>query len=105
MSVIAFDFDGVASCSRIQSLIAKLKREKNEIWIVTKRSETDYNKNIIVPILDKLFLSEHQIIYTKNKEKWELLSGINADIYIDNIDEEFETIKEFTNITPLLYHD
>ena len=58
MSVIAFDFDGVASCSRIQSLIAKLKREKNEIWIVTKRSETDYNK--------KVYFS---IILTKNTSK------------------------------------
>lgn len=101
--IVAFDFDGVLSDIQMQGLAVKMRREANEIWIVTARSEKEFNKNVLKPVLHKLFLTEYNVIFCNDKPKWELLKGINADIYIDNINDEFEIIKQHTNIIPLLF--
>ena len=40
--VVAFDCDGVFDDARIQLLAKKMKREGNEIWIVTARKVIQY---------------------------------------------------------------
>lgn len=101
--VYAFDFDGVLDGKKMQRLASKLRQQRNEVWLVTMRRENEFNKNILKPILDKLGLTEYNVIYCNDKPKWELLLGINADIYIDNIADEFEVLKEYTNVVPLLW--
>ena len=101
--VVAFDFDGVLDDIGMQNLAIKMRREKNEIWVVTMRSENDFNKNVLKPLLHKLFLTNYNVIFCNEKPKWELLKGINADIYIDNIEDEFEDLKSNTNVIPLLW--
>ncbi len=100
--VLAVDFDNTLSDTLIQELVRKL-RFGNEIWIVTMRSDNEFNNNILKPVLDKLGISRFNVIFSHNKPKWEYLKAINADIYIDNIDTEFETIKNHTNTIPLLW--
>ena len=102
MAVFAFDFDGTLSDERIQKL-AKKMRAGNEIWIVTARSDNEFNRGTLNPVLNKLGLTEHQVIFCNEKPKWEYLKGINADVYIDNASFEFETILNNTNTIPLLW--
>ncbi len=99
---IAVDFDGCLDSEHIQGLVRKL-RFGNEIWVCTMRSDNEFNNNKLKPVLDKLGISRFNVIFSSNKPKWEYLKAINADIYIDNIDTEFETIKNHTNTIPLLW--
>ncbi len=101
--VIAFDFDGTIDDIRLQNLANKMKFEKNEVWVVTARRYTKYNADLIKPVLNKIGLTNYQVIYCDDKPKWELLQSINADIYIDNISSEFDIIKNHTNTIPLLW--
>lgn len=101
--IIAIDFDGTLTDSRIQELYKKLKKEKNEIWIVTARKDNEFNRNILKPIIYKLFVPFSNIIFCNDKPKAEMLKAINADIYIDNISNEFEEISNQTNTIPLLW--
>jgi hypothetical protein len=101
--VVCFDFDGTVDDKRMQRIVLKMVRDRNEVWIVTARKENKFNKGILQPVLDRVGLTEHNVIYCNEKPKWELLKGINADLYIDNISDEFQTLKEHTNIIPLLW--
>lgn len=100
--VIAFDFDSTLSDDRIQ-MLAKKMRAGNELWVVTARSSNDFNKGVLKSVLNKLGLTEYNVIFCNEKPKWEYLKGINADIYIDNISNEFKTILNNTNTIPLLW--
>lgn len=101
--VYAFDFDKTLDDTMMQGLATKLRKQCNEIWVVTMRSDNEFNNKLIKPVLDKLGLSKYSVIFCNNKPKWEYLQGINADIYIDNITDEFEIIKNHTNTIPLLW--
>lgn len=101
--VYAFDFDGVADTEKMQRFIIKLKRERNEVWIITKRREDKFNKDYMAPVLKKIFVSEANIIFSNNKSKIELIKAINADVYIDNISEELNDINNYTDSVSLLY--
>lgn len=101
--IIAFDYDNTISDMRLHNLAIKMRREKNEVWIITMRSEKEFNKNVLKTVLHKLFLTEYNVIFCNDKPKWELLKGINADIYIDNISDEFDSLRNHTNVIPLLW--
>lgn len=101
--VVTFDFDGTISDERLHRLAKKLNKEGNEVWIVTMRKDTEFNRNLLQPILNKIGLTQFNVIYCNDKPKWELLKGINADIYIDNITNEFQNLKEYSNVVPLLW--
>ena len=99
--VVAFDFDGVLSSPEIQALAKKMIREKNDVWVVTKRNES-FNRDVI-KVCDKIGIPPQKVIYTNNQFKAEYIMGINADLYVDNITEEFDLINSVTNCTCLLY--
>ncbi len=101
MSVIAFDFDGVLDDPKMQKFCRKLKSEGNEIWIVTARSDNDFNKS---KILNKIGISEYMVLYAGNKSKVPLLESITADLYIDNITKEFFDIQNHTKTIPVLFN-
>lgn len=101
--IIAFDFDKTLSDVRLQRLAKKLIAERNEVWVVTMRRDDDFNNKFMKPTLDKLPLSKYRVIFCDNKPKFEMIQMINADIYIDNISDEFEYIKNHTNTIPLLW--
>ncbi len=101
--VYAFDFDKTLDDIMMQELAIKLSKQGNEIWVVTMRSDNEFNNKILKPVLDKIGLSRFNVIFSHNKPKWEYLQAINADIYIDNITDEFEIIKNHTNTIPLLW--
>lgn len=101
--IIAFDYDKTIDDKRIQVLCKKMKQEKNEIWIVTARKNNEYNRNSMQEVMSKLFLSFSNVIFCNEKPKIEMLQVLNADIYIDNISDEFEAISNHTNTIPLLW--
>ncbi len=101
--VVAFDYDGVIDNEKIQRLAKKFRSAGDEIWVVTMRSDNDFNKGVLKPVLKKLGLTEYNVIFCNDKPKWEYLQGINADIYIDNITDEFEILINHTNVIPLLW--
>lgn len=101
--VVAFDFDKTLEDFRFQRLCKKLRKEKNEIWVVTARRDSEYNRKIMKPVMDILFLSFSTVIFCNNKPKIDFLKTINADLYIDNISEEFDSISNNTNTIPLLW--
>lgn len=103
--IVAFDFDDVLENYMIQQLVIKFKIIKSEVWIVTARSENDYNKNILKPVIDKVHVGFSNVIFCGNKSKVEMLKMLNADIYIDNITDEFEEIINNTNTIPLQCHN
>lgn len=102
--VVAFDFDGVLTNEGIQKLARKM-RVGNELWVVTMRNNNIFNRGLLKPVLSKIGLTEHQVIFCNDKPKIDYLKGINADIYIDNISDEFEAIRNTTNIIPLLFNN
>ena len=101
--VVAFDFDKTLSDVRLQELCKKLVRERNEVWVVTMRSDNDFNKAALKPVLDKVRLSVYNVIFCGNKPKFEMIKMLNADIYIDNISDEFQEISDHTKTIPLLW--
>ena len=101
--VVAFDYDGTLDDPALQRLAIRMRREKNEVWIVTMRRENEFNKNVLKPVLQKLGLTEHSVIFCNDQPKWELLKGINADVYVDNISDEFEVLRNHTTVIPLLW--
>lgn len=101
--VIVFDFDKTISDERLHSLCKKMRKENNEVWIVTARKENDFNIGVISPALNKMFVPMSNVIFCNEKPKEEMLQMVNADIYIDNISDEFESIIEHTNTIPLLW--
>lgn len=101
--IIAIDFDKTLDDVRIQNLCKKFRKENNEVWVVTMRKDNEHNKNIMKPVMNKLFLSFSNVIFCDEKPKIEMLRMLNADIYIDNIVDEFEDISNHTNTIPLLW--
>jgi len=101
--IYAFDYDKTLDNLMVQELVIKLRKQGNEIWVVTMRSDNEFNNNLMKPILAKLGLSKYSVIFCSDKPKWEYLQGINADVYIDNISDEFEILKNHTNVVPLLW--
>lgn len=100
--IICFDFDGTLTNVRLQELAIKFKRNRDEVWVVTMRRDDDFNWKIMKPVLDKIGISKLNVCFCNNKPKLETLSNLNADIYIDNISNEFEALKEYTSTVPLL---
>lgn len=101
--IYAFDYDGTVDDVKLQQLAIKLIKQRNEVWVVTMRSDNAFNNSEMKPVLDKLGLSKYNVVFCGNKPKFEYLQSINADIYIDNISYEFEALKKHTNIVPLLW--
>jgi hypothetical protein len=101
--VYAFDYDGTIDDVRLQALAKKLIKEGNEVYIVTARTDNDFNKKELQPMLDKIGMSKHSVFYCTHQPKMDTLIAINAEIYIDNITDEFENIKSYTNTIPLLW--
>lgn len=101
--IYAFDFDSTLTDELLQKFAAKLIKNGDDVWIATMRKDNDFNNHFIKPIIDKLGLSKYRIIFCNGKPKWEYLQGINADIYIDNITDEFEMLKNNTSVVPLLW--
>lgn len=101
--VIAFDFDSTITNKQVQKLANKFVSQGNEIWIVTARRDNDYNVNTMLSELKGVKITNHQFLFSNSKPKYEILKDINADLYIDNITDEFEMIQRHTNTIPLLF--
>jgi len=102
--IYAFDFDGTLDNFHVQNFCMKLRKSGNEIWVVTMRKDNEYNYNLMKPVLDKMYLSKSSVIFCDGKPKSDFLEVIRADVYIDNIDKEFDEIKSKTTTIPLLWN-
>lgn len=101
--IIAIDFDGVLTNYKMQILAKKMISEKNDVWIVTKRRIGMDNKDL-QKVLDFIRLPMSKVIFTNNKDKEEFLKGINADIFIDNENNEFANLMSYSNVLPLHFN-
>lgn len=102
--IIAFDYDGCADDKKIQKLMRKLLIEKNEVWVITMRRENEFSKSQIKAAMQNVGLSGYNIIYCNSKPKIEMIEMINADIYIDNQNTEFDNLLNHSNTIPLLFN-
>ena len=100
--IFAIDFDGTLTDIKFQLKVKKLLNEKNDIWVITKRKKSDKNEELLM-VLNKINLPIFKVIFTERKPKYEFLKAINADFFIDNNDEEFAEINNFTNIVSLKF--
>lgn len=101
--VYAFDFDGTLDNDDVMKFAVKLAKEGNELWVVTMRRDNEFNNKKLEPYLKKIGLSKYSVMFADDKPKWQLLNIIGADVYIDNITDEFEIIKNHTGAIPLLW--
>ena len=102
--IYAFDFDGTLDDYYVQKFCTKLMRSGHEVWVVTMRNDNDFNWVVMKPVLDKIKLSKSSVIFCNEKPKADFSQAINADVYIDNIDDEFDEIKSKTTAIPLLWN-
>lgn len=100
--IFCVDYDGVADDPRVQRFIKKAILELNEVFIVTARRQNEFSENEMKFFLKNTGMQKEMIIFCDEKPKMEILFGINADIYIDNIDDEFQNILNSTDVLPML---
>lgn len=101
--IVAFDFDGVLDNVRIQALVRKFKNKNCQVWVITARKDNEFNRGILKPIIDKLFISFSNVVFCNEKSKIEVLQTINADLYIDNENLELNDINKNTDTIGLLF--
>lgn len=68
------------------------------------RKDNEVNRKTVLAVIGKLPLTIHNVIFCGSKPKLEMLQMINADIYIDNINNEFLDILSNSNTIPLLFN-
>jgi mitochondrial fission protein ELM1 len=101
--IVAFDYDGVLDNYKIASLAKNMISEGNEVWVVTMRRENEHNKKVMAESLKSINLTTYNVMFCNDNPKFEIIRMLNADIYIDNISDEFEDILNYTKTVPLLW--
>lgn len=101
--IVAFDYDGVLANYKILNLAKTMMKEGHEIWVVTMRRENEHNKKVMEESLKNINLTTYNVIFCNDNPKFEIIKMLNADIYIDNISDEFEDILNYTKTVPLLW--
>jgi len=101
--IVAFDFDGTLTDIKIQNLALTFVRSKIQVWVITMRKENEHNIKEVKKIIDKLHIPITNVIFCDEKPKLEFIEAINADLYIDNLNNEFSNIINHTNTIPLLW--
>lgn len=93
MEKISFDFDGTLSEENIQEIAKQKIKNGDDVYIITKRPENDYVKDVA----KKIGIKESNIIFTNHKPKWSFIKDLGIDIHYDNVKDEAKEIEDKTS--------
>jgi len=86
---ISFDFDSTLERTEIQALAESMLTSKHEVWIVTTRSPTADNRDML-EVAKSLMIPLGKIIFTHYKDKAPFLRRF--DFHFDDDPHEVEMI-------------
>lgn len=95
MNKISFDFDGTIELERYQNIALKLKSEGKNIYIVTRRQDTQSKS--VYEVADKVGIPHSRVYFTNGKMKWETIKRLGIGIHYDNNPDEIKLIEENTD--------
>jgi hypothetical protein len=93
MSKISFDFDGTLSEDNIQKIAKQKIEDGDDVYIITKRPENDYVKDVA----KKIGIKESNVIFTNHEPKWSFIKDLGIDIHYDNVEDEAKEIEDKTS--------
>lgn len=93
MEKVSFDFDGTLSQDKIKKIAKEKIANGDDVYIVTKRSETDLVKDVA----KELGIKESNVIFTNHKPKWSFIKDLGIDLHYDNVEAEGKEIEDKTN--------
>jgi hypothetical protein len=93
MEKVSFDFDGTLSQAKIKKIAKEKIANGDDVYIITKRSEDDYVKNVA----KELGIKASNVIFTNHKPKWSFIKDLGIDKHYDNVEKEGNEIKNKTN--------
>ena len=89
---VSIDYDDTLSTDRGKELAKKLLSEGINLYIVTRRQETDLGP--VLKVADELGISKDKVHATNGKLKWETIKRLGIMKHIDNNPDELKAIKE-----------
>ena len=92
LSKVSFDFDGTLSQETIQDIAKEKISNGDEVYIITKRSESQN----VLDLAEKIGIKKENVVFTNHEPKWSFIKDLGIDIHYDNVSEEVDEIKEKT---------
>ena len=89
---VSIDYDDTLSTDRGKELAKRLISEGINLYIVTRRQETDLGP--VLKVADELGISKDKVHATNGKLKWETIKRLGILKHIDNNPDELKAIKE-----------
>lgn len=93
LSKVSFDFDGTLSQEKIQDIAKEKLSNGDDVYIITKRSESQN----VLDLAEKIGIKKENVIFTNHEPKWSFIKDLGIDIHYDNVSDEVDEIKEKTN--------
>jgi hypothetical protein len=93
MEKVSFDFDGTLSQEKVKEIAKEKIANGDDVYIITKRSEDDYVKNIA----KEIGIKASNVIFTNHEPKWSFVKKLGIDTHYDNVEAEVNEIKDKTN--------
>ena len=93
MEKVSFDFDGTLSEDNIQKIAKEKIANGDDVYIITKRPENDYVKDVA----KKIGIKESNIVFTNHKPKWSFIKDLGIDLHYDNVEDEAKEIEDKTS--------
>jgi len=93
MEKVSFDFDGTLSQKKVKEIAKEKIANGDDVYIITKRAEDDYVKNIA----KEIGIKASNVIFTNHKPKWSFIKDLGIDKHYDNVEKEGKEIEDKTN--------
>jgi hypothetical protein len=100
-SRISFDFDGVLSTSKGQTLAKKFLDSGATVFIITARDNSQSSK--VYEVADVLGIKRNQVVFTAHKDKWQFMNQYKIGTHYDNNLEQVKKINEKTQTKGVLF--
>lgn len=93
LSKVSFDFDGTLSQEKIQDIAKEKLSNGDDVYIITKRSESQN----VLDLAEKIGIKKENVIFTNHEPKWTFIKDLGIDTHYDNVSDEVDEISEKTN--------
>ena len=94
-SKVSFDFDDTLSTQRGQALAKQKQDDGKEVYIITRRQQTDSAE--VYAVADKLGIPHSRVHFTNGKMKWEEIKRLGIGTHYDNNQKEIDLINKNTD--------
>lgn len=92
---VSFDFDDTLSTDRGQALAKQKISEGKDVYIVTRRQQSDSAE--VYKVADELGITHSKVHFTNGKMKWETIKRLNIGTHYDNNQQEIDLINKNTD--------